>query len=126
MNGLHAAMVPSPVQGSINPLINLSHFLSSRGFFITFVNTEWTHNRMSREAAAATSTFKFLIIPDGLPPHHGRLSNLLVFVIALEKLGLVLEHHFLCNLMEGTPTVTCIITENFIFCTHQVAIKENL
>ncbi|GLJ08480.1 hypothetical protein SUGI_0089480 [Cryptomeria japonica] len=31
MNGLHAVMVPFPVQGTINPLINLAHLLSSRG-----------------------------------------------------------------------------------------------
>ncbi|XP_057833957.2 linamarin synthase 2-like [Cryptomeria japonica] len=116
-------MVPSPAQGSINPLMNLAHLLSSRGVFITFVNTEWSHNRMSRAAAAATSTFKFLIIPDGLPPDHGRLSNLPEYVIALEKLGPVLEHHLLCSLTEETPPITCIITENFMSCTHQVANK---
>ncbi|GLJ08749.1 hypothetical protein SUGI_0095100 [Cryptomeria japonica] len=123
MNGLHAVMVPSPAQGSINPLINLAHLLSSRGVFITFVNTEWSHNRMSRSAAAATSTFKFLTIPDGLPPDHGRLSNIPELVIALEKLGPVLEHHLLCSLTEQTPPITCIITENFLSCTYEVAKK---
>ncbi|XP_057833962.2 linamarin synthase 2-like [Cryptomeria japonica] len=116
-------MVPFPAQGSINPLMNLAHLLSSRGVFITFVNTEWSHNRMSRAAAAATCTFKFLVIPDGLPPHHGRLSNLPEYAMALEKLGPILEHHLLCSLSDGTPPITCIITENFMSCTHHVTNK---
>ncbi|GLJ08754.1 hypothetical protein SUGI_0095150 [Cryptomeria japonica] len=123
MNCLHAIMVSSPAQGSINPLMNLAHLLSSRRAFITFVNTEWTHNRMSREAAAVTSTFKFLTIADGLPPYHGCLSILPEFVIALENLRPFLQHHFLCSLTEVTPTVTCLITKKFMFCTHLVANK---
>ncbi|GLJ08758.1 hypothetical protein SUGI_0095210 [Cryptomeria japonica] len=125
---LHAVMVPFPVQGNINPLMNLAHLLSSRGVFITFVNTEWSHNRMSTAAAAAessacTSKFKFLVIPDGLPPDHGRFSKLPEYLSALEKLGPILEHHLLCSLTDGTPPITCIISVNFMSCTYEVANK---
>ncbi|GLJ08457.1 hypothetical protein SUGI_0089150 [Cryptomeria japonica] len=127
MNGLHAVMVPYPAQGSINPLINLAQLLSSQGVFITFVNTEWSHQCMSKAAhnddELSTSTFKFLNIPDGLPPDHGRLANLAEYVIAIQKLGPVLEHHLRCGLAEGTPPITCIIAENSMSCTHEVAYK---
>ncbi|XP_057834955.2 linamarin synthase 2 [Cryptomeria japonica] len=129
MTGLHAVIVPFPAQGSINPLINLAQLLSSRGVFITFVNTEWTHKCMSKATAkdngvgASTSRFRFLTIPDGLPPDHGRLANLAEYIIAVEKFGPVLEHHLRYCLAEGTPPITCIIAENFMSCTHQVANK---
>ncbi|GLJ08757.1 hypothetical protein SUGI_0095200 [Cryptomeria japonica] len=119
---LHAVMVPFPVQGNINPLMNLAHLLSSRGVFITFVNTECSHNRMST-AAAESSKFKFLVIPDGLPPDHGRFSKLPEYLNALEKLGPILEHHLLCSLTDGTPPITCIISVNFMSCTYEVANK---
>ncbi|GLJ08488.1 hypothetical protein SUGI_0089630 [Cryptomeria japonica] len=125
MSGLHAVIVPFPAQGSINPLINLAQLLSSRGVFITFVNTEWSHKCISKAAHNdEEAAFKFLTIPDGLPPDHGRLANLGEYVIAMENLGPVLEHHLLSSLADGkTPPITCIITENFMSCTQQVAKK---
>ncbi|GLJ08759.1 hypothetical protein SUGI_0095220 [Cryptomeria japonica] len=124
MNRLHAVMVPFPSQGSINPLINLAHLLSSRGVFITFVDTEWSHSRMSTAAdESSASTFKFLTIPDGLPPDHGRLSEFAEYIIAMENLGPVLEHHLLCSLTDETPPITCIIASNWMSCTYEVANK---
>ncbi|GLJ08475.1 hypothetical protein SUGI_0089420 [Cryptomeria japonica] len=121
MNGLHAVMVPFPVQGTINPLINLAHLLSSRGVFITFVNTEWSHKCMAKAAhnddKLSTSTFKFLTIPDGLPPDRGRLSNSAEYATAVQNLGPVLEYHLLRSLSDETPPYTCIITETFMSCT---------
>ncbi|XP_059067564.1 linamarin synthase 2-like [Cryptomeria japonica] len=122
-------MVPYPAQGSINPVINFAQLLSSRGVFITFVNTEWSHSCMSKAAhkdnddQLSNSTFKFLTIPDGLPPDHGRVANPAEYGIAIQKLGPVLEHHLRCGLPEGTPPITCIIAENFMSCTHEVAYK---
>ncbi|XP_059063737.1 7-deoxyloganetin glucosyltransferase-like [Cryptomeria japonica] len=86
---------------------------------------DWSHKCMSKAAHNDDEpTFKFLTIPDGLPPDHGRLANLAEYVIAMENLGPVLEHHLLSSLLDGkTPPVTCIITENFMSCTHQVAKK---
>ncbi|GLJ08459.1 hypothetical protein SUGI_0089200 [Cryptomeria japonica] len=57
----------------------------------------------------------------GCRPDHGRLSNLTDYVIAIENLGPVLEYHLRCGLAEGSPPITCIIAENFMSCTHQVA-----
>ncbi|XP_059067615.1 7-deoxyloganetin glucosyltransferase-like [Cryptomeria japonica] len=114
-------MVPFPVQGTINPLINLAHLLSSRGVFITFVNTEWSHKCMAKAAhnddKLSTSTFKFLTIPDGLPPDRGRLSNSAEYATAVQNLGPVLEYHLLRSLSDETPPYTCIITETFMSCT---------
>ncbi|GLJ08508.1 hypothetical protein SUGI_0090020 [Cryptomeria japonica] len=97
MSGLHAVIVPFPAQGTINPLINLAQLLSSRGVFITFVNTEWSHKCISKAAHNDDEpAFKFLTIPDGLPPDHGRLANLGEYVIAMENLGASFAEQ-LCN-----------------------------
>ncbi|XP_057863988.1 linamarin synthase 2-like [Cryptomeria japonica] len=88
---------------------------------------EWSHQCMSKAAHndddLSTSTFEFLTIPDGLPQDYGRLANLAEYLIAIQKLGPVLEHHLRCGLAEGTPPITCIIAENSMSCTHQVAYK---
>ncbi|GLJ39151.1 hypothetical protein SUGI_0797840 [Cryptomeria japonica] len=56
MSSLHAVIVACPAQGHANPLMNLAELLGMRGFFITFVTTEWMDQRLlkaaSRDAAA--------------------------------------------------------------------------
>ncbi|CAI0444907.1 unnamed protein product [Linum tenue] len=74
----HAVCIPYPAQGHINPMLKLAKLLYSRGFHITFVNTEYNHRRLlkSRRGGAAASGlfhslppgFNFQTIPDGLHP----------------------------------------------------------
>ncbi|GLJ51721.1 hypothetical protein SUGI_1099180 [Cryptomeria japonica] len=115
---LHAVMVPYPAfQGCINPFIHLAHLLSARGFFITFVDTEGSHRRMldARGHHAnhkAPDWFRFLILPDGFAKEdEGRFDSA------------VLEQHLVASLSENVPPITCIITESFVHCTHQVAVN---
>ncbi|XP_017622576.1 linamarin synthase 2-like [Gossypium arboreum] len=68
----HAVCLPSPAQGHINPMMQLAKLLHSRGFHITFVNTEFYHRRFIRsrgeEAVKGLPHFRFEATPDGLPP----------------------------------------------------------
>ncbi|KAE8715411.1 7-deoxyloganetin glucosyltransferase [Hibiscus syriacus] len=68
----HAVCVPYPAQGHINPMLMLAKVLHSRGFYITFVNTEFNHKRLLRSrgphALDGLPSFRFETIPDGLPP----------------------------------------------------------
>uniref|UniRef100_A0A7N0T6W9 Glycosyltransferase N-terminal domain-containing protein n=1 Tax=Kalanchoe fedtschenkoi TaxID=63787 RepID=A0A7N0T6W9_KALFE len=68
----HAVCVPYPSQGHVNPMMQLAKLLHSQGFHITFVNTEFNHNRLVRSNGAASvrglPSFRFETIPDGLPP----------------------------------------------------------
>lgn len=120
---LHAVMVPFPVQGSINPLMQLAHLLSEKGFYITFVNTEWCQRRMLDADEQAPLGFRFLSIPDGLPAEHGRLTDLVDYLSALENLAPVLEHHLVATLSGDGPPITCIIGEGFMSCTYQLALN---
>ncbi|XP_074581872.1 7-deoxyloganetin glucosyltransferase-like [Curcuma longa] len=67
----HAVCVPFPAQGHITPMLKLAKLLHSHGFHVTFVNTHYNHRRLLRSGAIsshALPTFRFLTIPDGLPP----------------------------------------------------------
>ncbi|CAN1853831.1 UDP-glycosyltransferase 85A7 [Linum perenne] len=69
----HAVCVPFPAQGHINPMLHVAKLLSSRGFHVTFVNTDYNHKRLLKSqggslAASMPSGFNFESIPDGLPP----------------------------------------------------------
>ncbi|KAL0456489.1 UNVERIFIED_CONTAM: UDP-glycosyltransferase 86A1 [Sesamum latifolium] len=44
----HAIVIPYPYQGHVTPMINLSIRLASRGFTVTFVQTEFIHRFMSK------------------------------------------------------------------------------
>ena len=41
----HALMMPYPAQGHVNPLMNLAKKLASQGVTITFINSQFIHNR---------------------------------------------------------------------------------
>eukprot|EP01018_Ginkgo_biloba_P035971 Gb_19126 [translate_table: standard] len=132
---MHAVVVPFPAQGHVNPLMNFAKLLAFRGFFITFINTEWTENRIFNkpEDAAAASIrleqqglkFRFLSVPDGLPPEHGRVGNLPELIPALQKLSAALEK-LLRSVDDNVPPITCIVTDSLMSCTHQVATNLRL
>ncbi|KAI9120882.1 hypothetical protein K1719_007915 [Acacia pycnantha] len=68
----HAVMVPYPAQGHVNPTAKLAQLLYSKGFHITFVNSEFNHKRLLRSrgphALDGLPDFRYETIPDGLPP----------------------------------------------------------
>nr|ABR17103.1 unknown [Picea sitchensis] len=136
-HALHAVIVPTPAQGHVNALMNLAQLLAIRGVFVTFVNTEWIHERVveaSKKGKSLVSKdnleleqqgwrIRFLSIPDGLPPNHGRTSNGAELMVSLQKLGPALED--LLSSAQGKspsfPPITFIVTDAFMSCTEQVA-----
>ena len=68
----HAVCIPYPAQGHVNPMMKLAKELHSRGFHITFVNTDYNHQRLLKSRGPSSLNglpdFRFRSIPDGLPP----------------------------------------------------------
>ncbi|KAJ0085673.1 hypothetical protein Patl1_08550 [Pistacia atlantica] len=68
----HAVCIPYPAQGHINPMLKLAKILHHKGFHLTFVNTEFNHQRLLKsrgpDSLTGLPSFRFETIPDGLPP----------------------------------------------------------
>ncbi|MCL7044247.1 hypothetical protein MKW94_012425 [Papaver nudicaule] len=66
----HVVCIPFPTQGHVNPMLKLAKLLHHKGFYVTFVNTEYNHQRLlnSRgpDSLRGLQDFKFETIPDGL------------------------------------------------------------
>ncbi|TYI40588.1 hypothetical protein ES332_A02G173300v1 [Gossypium tomentosum] len=117
----HAVCLPFPSQGHINPLMQLARLLHSRGFLITFVNSEFNDRRLVRsrgeEAVKGLPDFRFDALPDGLPPSDSdatqcvpalcdstRKTCLAPFMELLSKL----------NSSPYVPPVTCIVCDGIM------------
>lgn len=66
----HAVFIPFPAQGHITPMLKLAKLLHHRGFFITFVNTEYNHKRLLKsrgpDSLKGLPDFRFETISDGI------------------------------------------------------------
>lgn len=124
----HAVVVPFPTQGHINPFLKLAKLLHSKGFHITFVNTEFNHKRLLKSrghnALSGLPDFHFETIPDGLPPsnmdatqsipalcHSTRNNCFLPFCNLISKLNDMTHPTF------HAPPVTCIISDGVMSFT---------
>nr|AYC63490.1 UDP-glycosyltransferase [Scoparia dulcis] len=77
----HAIVFPVPYQGHINPMINLTLKLASKGITVTFVHTEFVHNTLVKaqkhnmaqevdifsDARASGLDIRYTTISDGYP-----------------------------------------------------------
>lgn len=114
----HVVLVPYPSQGHVTPFMRLGKLLHSRGFHVTFVNTEFNHRRLIRskgpESVRGLPDFRFETIPDGMPPsdenatqdipmlcHSTRRTCLEPFKELLSKL----------NSTNGVPHVSFVVSD---------------
>ncbi|XVF61594.1 hypothetical protein PTKIN_Ptkin08bG0142600 [Pterospermum kingtungense] len=114
----HAVCVPYPSQGHVNPMMQLAKLLHSRGFHITFVNTEFNHRRLVRskgaEAVKGLPDFRFETIPDGLPhSDQDATQDIPALCDSTRKncLAPFLELVTKLNSSTEVPSVTCIISD---------------
>ncbi|KAF7803732.1 7-deoxyloganetin glucosyltransferase-like [Senna tora] len=132
----HVVMTPFPVQGHLNSFLRLAKLLHSRGFFVTFVHTEFNHTRLlnsrGSHALDGLPDFRFETIPDGLPPSHANASQdiaslcesttnncLLPFQKLLERLN---QNASTSNGL--VPPVTCLVSD--IVMTFTIEAAEQL
>ncbi|MBA0851307.1 hypothetical protein Goshw_017337 [Gossypium schwendimanii] len=114
----HAVCIPYPSQGHVSPMMQLAKLLHSRGFFITFVNTEFNHRRLIRSKGAdfvkGLPDFRFETIPDGLPPSdRDATQDVRALCDSTRKncLAPFLELLAKLNASSHVPSVTCIVSD---------------
>lgn len=128
LNKPHAVFVPYPAQGHVNPLMQLAKLLHSRGFYITFVNTEFNHKRLVRSKGPGfvkgLPDFQFETIPDGLPPSaRDATQDIWALSDSVQKncLGPFRELLAKLNSSTGSPPVSCIISDGSMTFTIKAA-----
>ena len=114
----HAVCVPFPAQGHVTPMMRLAKLLHSRGFHITFVNTEFNHRRLIRSKGLdyikGLPDFQFKTIPDGLPPSDRDATQDVPSICDATRKNCLTPFKELVlklNSSSEVPLVTCIISD---------------
>ncbi|MED6216533.1 hypothetical protein PIB30_008518 [Stylosanthes scabra] len=72
----HFLAIPYPVQGHVNPLMQLCHVLTKYGAKVTFLNTEFNHKRTTATCGGGgggdNPNINYVTLPDGLEPEDDR------------------------------------------------------
>ncbi|KAK3230907.1 hypothetical protein Dsin_002788 [Dipteronia sinensis] len=131
----HAVCVPFPAQGHINPMLKLAKLLNYKGFHITFVNTEYNHNRLLKsrgpDSLNGTPTFRFETIPDGLPPSDANVTQDASSLCDSTKKTCLAPFRQLLSKLNNTslsnvPPVTCIVSDCVMSFTLKAAQELNI
>ncbi|KAF3947249.1 hypothetical protein ACB098_06G150500 [Castanea mollissima] len=120
----HVLIFPFPAQGHVNSMLKLAELLGLAGVHITFLNTDFIHERLVRYTDIETRFscypgFQFKTISDGLSADHPR--SLIKFIEVYDSLNsktkLLLREMLASNQLIGSntrPCLTCIIVDGLI------------
>ncbi|KAF8022307.1 hypothetical protein BT93_G2455 [Corymbia citriodora subsp. variegata] len=117
----HAVCFPAPYQSHIGAMLKLAKLLYAKGFYVSFVNTEYNHRRLLKsrgpQALDGFHGFQFLTITDGLPPTDADSSQDTNAVCDAVRKNMSAP---LCDLISNlnntasssdVPPVTCIFSD---------------
>ncbi|XP_023531178.1 7-deoxyloganetin glucosyltransferase-like [Cucurbita pepo subsp. pepo] len=124
----HAVCIPVPVLSHVKAMLSVAKLLHQRGFFITFVITDYVHKRIIKSRGPnsldAILNFQFKTIADGIMPEDADIEA----PQDLASICIAISNHFLapfrCLLSqlnhEPTPPVSCIVSDG---CMSSFTIK---
>ncbi|KAH7521509.1 hypothetical protein FEM48_Zijuj07G0041000 [Ziziphus jujuba var. spinosa] len=116
----HVLCIPCPAQSHIKAMLKLAKLLHSRGFHITFVNTEYNHQRFLKslgpDCLNGLPDFRFETIPDGLPPSDADATQDVVAICKALKENMLAPFHDLLKRLNdketsNNPPVTNIVAD---------------
>ncbi|KAF3441834.1 hypothetical protein FNV43_RR15749 [Rhamnella rubrinervis] len=143
----HAIMIPIPLQGHVIPTVHLAMKLASKGFTITFINTQFIHHNITKSKPNTTSQelnvddedifagarksgldIRYRTVGDGFPLAFDRLLNLDAY---LEGTLHVFQAHvdeLVGDIVReaDNPPVSCLIADTFHTWPLAIANKYEL
>ncbi|KAM0032598.1 hypothetical protein Hdeb2414_s0016g00476811 [Helianthus debilis subsp. tardiflorus] len=110
----HVIFIPFPDQSHIKGMLKLAELLHNKGLQITFINTEFIHERLLESGGPhsldGSPDFRFEIIPDGVSRSSSEarrtMTNLLLQSLETNFLGRFID---LVTKLPDSPT--CIISD---------------
>ncbi|KAF6140191.1 hypothetical protein GIB67_000239 [Kingdonia uniflora] len=137
----HAILFAYPLQGHLIPFVHLAIKLASKGFTITFVNTESIHCQTFKAQSDNTTDIfstarksgldiRYITVNDGLPVNFDRSLNhdqfmfslLHVFSAHVEEL----VNKIVKTEMESGSRVNCLVADTFFTWPSMIAKKFRL
>ncbi|XP_026395803.1 7-deoxyloganetin glucosyltransferase-like [Papaver somniferum] len=129
MEKVHVVCIPYPLQSHISAMMKLAKILHFRGFHITFVNTEFNHQRIlnSRgpDSLEGLPDFSFENFSDGLPPTDPNAGQDILALVGatqqncLEPFGNLINKLKNSNTYSNVPPVSYIISDACMSFTLQ-------
>ena len=124
----HAVCVAAPSQSHIKAMLKFSKLLHRKGFHITFVNTEFNHQRFLKSRGPNSldglPDFQFVSIPDSLPPSNPNASQDVTALCDSIMKNFLAPFSDLLRKLNNTannPPVTCIVSDGFMAFTITAA-----
>nr|GLL26561.1 UDP-glycosyltransferase 83A1-like [Ipomoea trifida] len=122
----HIIAIPYPAQGHVIPLMELCLCLVKYGCKVTFVNSEFNHNRIIKSMSEADNAINMVSVPDGLAVEEDRndIKKLkeAFFEVVPEKLEALIH-----NINESVENrVSCLIADQHLGWALELAKKLGL
>ncbi|KHN13564.1 UDP-glycosyltransferase 83A1 [Glycine soja] len=125
----HFLVMPYPILGHMNPLLQFSQVLANHGCKITFLITEFNQKRMKSEIDHLGAQIKFVTLPDGLDPEDDRSDQPKV-ILSLRNTMPTKLHRLIQdinnnnNALDGDNNkITCLVVSKNIGWALEVAHK---
>ncbi|KAH7548179.1 hypothetical protein ACOSP7_032463 [Xanthoceras sorbifolium] len=122
----HVLIFPFPALGHVNSMLKLAEFLSIAGLRVTFLNSEYNHDRLTLHADVCSlytrrfPGFQFKRITDGLPMDHPRIGDRFQEMLhSVRSVTPPLLKQMLTD--DIKPPVNCIISDGFMSFVVDVA-----
>ncbi|XP_024028758.1 UDP-glycosyltransferase 86A1-like [Morus notabilis] len=137
----HAIMFSLDYQGHVTPSIHLAMKLASKGFTITFVNTQIVHHQLTKSQPDCTNTddydifagarelgldIRYKTMSDGLSLDFNKILNHDEFLKSNLYVLPSLADELIGNLVKEDPSISCLIADTFQPWALRLAKKYNL
>ena len=119
IKGCRLVLIPLPLQGHINPMLQLAQILHSKGFSITMIHTSFNSPNPSNYPH-----FTFHFIPYDYNQSHSSAPDILDFLTAINVHCVEPFRECLRKLMISDASeepVACLISDAMCFFTQAVA-----